>query len=88
MDKKFKLEAVSELEQKEFNDGLMELANKYNIVMSIIPQFKPNPATEAFEVTGMLLIQKKVEVTEEVKEPEIISPLSEELQKDESAPAA
>ncbi len=74
MEKKYKFVEPTPEEQKAFNDDLSDLAKKYSFNLEIVPQFKANQETKAYEVTGILLLQKIVEDTEPT-----VSPLSEEM---------
>ncbi len=81
MEKKYKFETPSSEEHTNFTNDLNALLEKYSFAMSVVPQFLPNEATKAFEITSALVVQKKVAVAEE---PAVVSPLSEELKSDES----
>ena len=71
MEKKYKLVEPAIEEMEAFNKDLQEISKKHSMQIDIVPQFKPNQDTKAFEVVGMLLLQKVVEDTEEG----IISPI-------------
>jgi hypothetical protein len=66
--KKYKFIAPSPEEEKAFKEDLELLVKKHSFSIEIIPQFKPNTETKAYEITGLLLLQKIVEDVEVVVE--------------------
>ncbi len=60
-------------EEKAFNEDLVALAKKHSFMLELVPQFKPNQETKAYEITCMLLLQKIVEIPEVVQEGAVAS---------------
>lgn len=65
-EKKYKFVVPSEEEKEAFNKDFEALAKKHSFHVEIVPQFKPNTETQAYEITGVLLLQKVVEDAEAV----------------------
>jgi len=76
MDKQYKLVEPSQEEVSNFNEELELLLEKHSFQLGVVPQFQPNDVTKAFEVKGVILVQKKVEVEiVEKVEGKVVSPI-------------
>ncbi len=73
-EKKYKNVVPTKEEETKFNKELNELAKKYSFNIGIVPQFLQNKDTGAFEVSGILFLQKVVEDTEIVSDNAEVNP--------------
>lgn len=65
MEKKYKNIVPTVEEEKAFQADFNELAKKHSFHIELVPQFKGNKDSQAYEIVCMMLLQKVVEDTEE-----------------------
>lgn len=82
MEKKYKNVVPTPEEERAFNEDLDALCKKHSLNIQIVPQFKANVENKAYEITGVLFLQKVVEEVEaEIVADSTMSP----IQKDDLA---